>query len=362
MSKKTFNQLINDLTIQGEPRNSLLDCAKALSKEQLEEIGFNCRTLSEEELENITSENLVSQVPLIIKNYYDFAPRELFLNSLKLFTDQCKVELPLSAKIKKEIDAINDELVTDTGFLQSRGILFLFQNEGTVTLVLPKENAKIFAEILASDPELNHAENKMDFHQYAAVLTQLYGICPIKIFMEIWNRDYPDNQISDKAEFKVLLKNCYSLTTHFYLVGSNLIAPQIQGRDIIDKIKKARMDFPVYMPPQGEIKERFGCYDYDEKSDAFKSIRELLVRSTKDSDYAEHITYSIFSMMKAEMDITKMEGFLMEEFGVTFDKKSFSKFFQMLMAMGMQCHLWTKWGNTGMAGLFNLLNKAKRIS
>ena len=49
----------------------------------------------------------------------------------------------------------------------------------------------------------------------------------------------------------------------------------------------------------------------------------------------------------------------MEEFGVTFDKKTAPKFFQMLMAMGMQCHLWTKWGNTGITGLLNLLNEAK---
>lgn len=362
MSNKIFNQIIDSLTIHGEPDNSLLECVKALSKQQLYEMGFNCRTFSEEELENITPDNLVNQIPLNIKNYYDFTPRELFLNALKIFTEQCKVELPLSEKIKKELDAIKDELFSDTGFLMSRGILFLFQNEGTVTPVLPKENAKIFAEILASDPELNHAENMMDFHKYAAVLTQLYGICPVSIFMEIWNRDYPDKQIPDKSEFKRVLKNCYSVTTHFYLVGNSLIAPQIQGRDLIEKIKEARMNLSVYMPSAEEIKECFNCYDYDEKSDAFRSIKQLLVRTTKDSDYAEHITYSIFSMIKAGTDITKMEDFLMEEFGVTFDKKTAPKFFQMLMAMGMQCHLWTKWGNTGITGLLNLLNEAKSLS
>ena len=66
-------------------------------------------------------------------------------------------------------------------------------------------------------------------------------------------------------------------------------------------------------------------------------------------------------MMKVGTNISKMEDFLMEEFGVAFDKKTSSKFLQMLMAMGMQCHLWTKWGNTGMAGLFNLLNEAKKL-
>lgn len=361
MSNKNFNQIIDSLTIHGEADNSLLECVKALSKQQLYQMGFNCRTFSKEELENITPDNLVNQIPLNIKNYYDFTPRELFLNALKIFTEQCKVELPLSEKIKTELDAIKKDLFSDTAFLMSRGILFLFQNEGTVTPVLPKENAKIFAEILASDPELNHAENMMDFHKYAAVLTQLYGICPVSIFMEIWNRDYPDKQISDKSEFKRVLKNCYSVTTHFYLVGSSLIAPQIQGRDVIEKIKEARMNLSVYMPSAAEIKECFRCYDYDEKSDAFRTIKQLLVRTTKDSDYAEHITYSIFSMIKAGTDITKMEDFLMEEFGVTFDKKTASKFFQMLMAMGMQCHLWTKWGNTGITGLLNLLNEAKSL-
>ena len=294
MSKETFNQLINDLTIQCEPKLSLLECVKTLSKHQLKEICFNCRVFNEKELENITPEMLISQIPNIIKNYYDFAPRELFLNSLKLFTEKCNIEFTLSKKVKNEIASIDDELVTDTGFLQSRGILFLFHNNKIVIPVLPEENAKVFAEILASDPELENAENKMDFHQYAVVLTQLYGICPVKIFMEIWNRDNPDNQITDKVEFKTLLKNAYSLTTHFYLVGSNLIAPQIQERETIESIKEARINLPVYMPSAEEIKERFGCYDYDEDSDAFKSIKQLMVRVTKDSEYAEHITYSIF--------------------------------------------------------------------
>ena len=129
MSNNIFNQIIDSLTIHGEPDNSLLECVKALSKQQLYEMGFNCRTFSEEELENITPDNLVNQIPLNIKNYYDFTPRELFLNALKIFTEQCKVELPLSEKIKKEIDAIKDELFSDTSFLMSRGILFLFQNE-----------------------------------------------------------------------------------------------------------------------------------------------------------------------------------------------------------------------------------------
>ena len=68
MSNNIFNQIIDSLTIHGEPDNSFLECVKALSKQQLYEMGFNCRTFSEEELENITRDNLVNQIPQNIKN------------------------------------------------------------------------------------------------------------------------------------------------------------------------------------------------------------------------------------------------------------------------------------------------------
>ena len=346
------------LIIHHEPVHSLSDCVRLLSAEQLKTIAVHSR-LSGDELDAVSADSVASQVQSQVRALYDCVPRELVISAFKVLTKDCGMSLPLSESVKKEIDAVGDETLSDTLFLQSRGIIFLFAHEGKVTSVLPDETLGFFSQLISSDSDLTKAGEWSEFHKYAVTLTKLYGICPMTVLLEIWNRDHSEKQIADKAECKCLVQECLCVTTHFNLIGGALVSPEIDNGIICEEIKEKRKKSFAYIPSAEEIKSHFRCYDYDEETEAFKAMKAFLMQETKNAKQAEKITYEVCTLIKAGVDFMEIPTFLQKEHGVRLKKDTGTKFISIFAVLIAQCHLWIRWGQTGMDGLTSRINSAK---
>lgn len=358
-NKKIFTSAFKDLLISAKPCHNRSECLGTMSKEQLKILALATRTYFGDTSEMIDVDFVNSKINNQILSFFHYGPRELVLSNFKTLSELCNAHLNYSESVANEIARTKDDLQNEILFLQSRGIIFLFKNGDEILPIVPDETVDFINQLLLADPELKTAGNMEDFHAYAAVLTALYGICPIKIFMDIWNRDFPNMQINDKNEFKEHLLNCHLVTTHFYLIGSSLISPNISTSEQRDQIKNQRQDIPVYMPDANEIKMHYRSYDYDDETKAFKSLRTFLIKKTKDAEYGEHITYEIFTILKLGIEFIKIEDILQEEFGIEFNKNEVQTFNKLILSATTTCHFWTKWGNTAMFNLSNLINNAK---
>ena len=361
-TKNEYAQIRDELTIAHEPCYTLSDCMNVLSDEQFSHIALCTARLTGADLETILRENAIEQINNHIDALYHFAPHEFIISALRVVTKDCGISLPISESAAREIESAKEGSAMDFAFLQMRGIIFLFKDDGKIMPVVPDEAAAYLREIISADSNLAKAGDGEEFHKYAATLTQLYGICPITVLMELWNRDYPDASFTNKSECKEDLRKCYSLTVHFNLIGSSLVSPHLDSADIRERLKENRKNESVYTPSADEIKAHFTLYDYDEETEAFQALKELLLKEAKDYDYAEHIAYFVVVILKICTDITKIADYLENKYGISFSKKASGKFFQILMALGMQCHLWSRWEHTGMDGLMNLLSDAKNYS
>ena len=361
-TKNEYAQIRDELTIAHEPCYTLSDCMNLLSDEQFSHIALCTARLTGADAETISRENAIEQINNHIDAFYHFSSHEIVISALRVVTKDCGISLPLSESAAQEIESLTEDTEVYFGFLQMRGIIFLFKDDGKITPVVPDEAAACLREIISADSNLAKAGDGEEFHKYAATLTQLYGICPITVFMELWNRDHPDASFTNKSECKEDLRKCYSLTVHFNLIGSSLVSPHLESSDAREQIKEKRQNESVYMPSADEIKAHLTLYDYDEETESFLALKKLLLEETKDYDYAEHIAYFVVVILKIGKDVTKIADYLKNKYGISFNKSASGKFFQILMALGMQCHLWSRWGHTGMDGLMNLLSDAKNYS
>lgn len=355
-NEELFKELIKDLTIHKEPCYSLSDCIESLPKSELKEIAFNLR-YREASAESVTREFIKKQINNEINAIYDFAPQELIFSTFKAISKYCNIEFPFSKSATDKINFIkdDDDFIYDIGFLASRCVVFVFENKGNITYVVPDETKEYLLKLVASDPNLNNAGKKEEFHEYAAVLACLYGVCPAQVFISLWNRDHAENQFKSKEDFKKQIENCYLVTTHFNLTGSTIYYPDL-GSDIIKRIKENREGLDVYMPTKDEIKEHFRCYDYDDETEEFKKMQNLIFSVTKNKALAEDATYNVVAFLKTGTDITSLEDFVKERYKISFDKKRSQQFNKLIVAMGLTFHLWSKWGNTGLTGMMNLLS------
>lgn len=354
-NEELFKAFIKDLTIHKEPCYSLSACIASLPKNELKEIAFNLR-YRQTSLESVPHEFIEKRINNVINAIYDFAPQEIIFSTFKAISKYCKIEFPFSKSAREKINAFNDndDYISDIGFLASRCIIFMFENNGNITYVVPNETKEYLLKLVSSDPDLKNAGKKEEFHEYAAVLTCLYGVCPAQVFISLWNRDNPENQFANKEDFKKQIESCYLVTTHFDLTGSTISYPELEN-DLIKRIKENRESFDVYMPTKEEIHEHFRCYDYDDKTEEFKKMQNLIFSVTKNKALAENVTYTIVAFLKTGTDITRFEDYLKERYKISFDKKHSLQFNKLIIAMGMTFHLWSKWGNTGLTGMMNFL-------
>lgn len=357
-SKNLFKSLIKDLTIHKEPCNLLTDCINSLPKNELKEIAVNLR-YSKTPLESIPIEFIKEQINNTINALYYFTPCEVVFSTFKFLTEHCKLELPFSKVGLEKLKAVKENSFIDyIGFLVSRCIIFAFEKDDDITYVVPCETAEYLSKLVSSDPDLEKVGNKEEFHYYVATLAALYGVCPAQVFILLWNRDHTENQFASKEDFKKQIESCYLVTTHFNLVGSVISSPELNS-DNREQIKEKREGLDVYMPAADEIQAHFGCYDYDDATDEFKTMEKLIFSNTKNKSLAEEITYTVVTLLKIGVDITQLKDYVEEKYDISFDKKSSQQFNRLIIAMGLTFHLWSKWGNTGLTGMMNLLADVK---
>ena len=349
-TKKEYARIKEELTIAHEMCHTLFDCMNVLSDEQFAHIARCTARLTGADVETVSRENAIEQIKKHIDAFYHFAPHEFIISALRVITKDCGISLPLSEPATQEIESVTENSAMEFALLQMRGIIFLFKNDGKITPVVPDEAAACLREIISADSDLAKAGDGEEFHKYAATLTQLYGICPITVFMELWNRDYPASSFANKSECKEDLRKCYSLTVHFNLIGTSLVSPHLESANARERLKEKRQNESVYMPSTEEIKAHLTLYDYDEETEAFQALKKLLLAETKDYDYAEHIAYFVVVILKIGTDITKIADYLENKYGISFSKSASSKFFKILMALGMQCHLFAVTFSDGETG------------
>ena len=71
-------------------------------------------------------------------------------------------------------------------------------------MIVPRELRKIIADLHKNVEDEKYIPGDMtDFLNYAETLASLYGICTADVFMQIYNRDFPEKKIIEEIKKEV---------------------------------------------------------------------------------------------------------------------------------------------------------------
>lgn len=186
------------------------------------------------------------------------------------------------------------------------------------------------------------------FIDYAHVLTLLYGICTMKLFMEIYNRDAsPKNRIEDKKTFRSLMQKAAREDKRFYYRRSMIVSDGIDFDIQAENLFADRTHLKPYIPSKKEIAERSKNIDYDENIPEINGFLACLAKCTDTPLEAFGAVVNLIPYIKLGYPVDQIIEILNEDSGIIFENiDEANEFFTFYTAFHNACHLWTNWGHS----------------
>lgn len=341
------NPEYDDFLIEKENDNKLFDCLLSLSKYTLQDIA---ETAGLNDFENLQKNKLVSKLEeKILENFPDIFNFEepIYYHLFKiLITKYAKNDNSdsLIQKLKDEYDEDIEFAFEETfEICLENGFIFLYQEGEKINFIIPEE---IVSKSLSCN-ENNFVPGKLfDFANYAKILSTLYGAYDIDLFMQIYNRDFPNQKITDKKELKKLLGQDANSSNTFRIENELIVNRQIDDDKTLDELLYSRKNFKPYIPSKKELQQKDFLIDYDEDLKEFIKLIKFFVELKSDEAEPFDVVYAVMFFIKMFYSIKDIFTMLTEDYKIIFTEKQAKEFLEIYQNLSRKCHLWANYGWT----------------
>lgn len=336
--------------IKTKPCKTLLECLNSYSKVQLEILTDRMnldrqikKSATKAERVLILKEKILERLDYLFDylDSYDFVITAVFAKE----DDNEKLRVLMNF-MKDFGEGAEDRIMHSNMTAIENGLMFLFvEDEDNPMLILPDEVREKISELVPlAKAEKYRPGNLNSFMYYGEVLSDLYGLCPTEVFLEIYERDFPSNKIS-KQDLNLFLERA-ALISGNYCVEDNLIKSNAVYKQIEKYILEDRKKFKPYIPSKNEIFEHMGLLDYDADNDAYKKMVKFFEKEIGDEGYGEDIALDIVPMIKVCYSLQEIVDYIQNEYGIISNINSMEKFLPLYQNLVNTSHLWSNWGHT----------------
>ncbi|KDR96452.1 SEC-C motif-containing protein [Peptoclostridium litorale DSM 5388] len=302
--------------IKGEPKGGLIECLMSCKKKKLIEIaqmrGTNVavswtKSKMSEKLSQDILENFKDDIAGLDKNTVEF------LRSM-------------AGRPAKDMSDIKYEEYKN---LEKKGSVFLYNLNGDIYPVIPKELSTMIEDALAGEVVENV---KDDQHiSYTTALVNIYGACRFDQFANVWNSHNREKLTLDEA--KTCMETHASSQGAFRYEDGCIISNRIKGEQEYSEFLKKVAKRPYYMPTKTEI-SFYSKNEFDKESLHYKKFESFVKARCEDQNHAHYIISGILDMCIVEKYTYEAAEMLLEENGFSLEgeKDEFSKIITDLMS------------------------------
>lgn len=195
----------------------------------------------------------------------------------------------------------------------------------------------------------NNTNNQVllnNISEYARVLSALYGVCTIEIFIKIFNRDFPDCTISNAEEAVHLLKDVSLQSNEFHFRNNMIITNSIEQDARIPQIIASREKFKPYIPLKFEIAHKKSLILYDEDNQKFIALERYFTKGGETETSAKEKARKVLVCIQNEEHIQNALMRATAEKIIQFDTiDTANDFLKVFQELNNTSHLWINWGN-----------------
>lgn len=348
-----MSKLKNPFVIKAKPCYKLSECLTLYSKMQLQ-ILLNTLNLNEpiDSKVKTTKSELVSFLNDKILERLDYLFRYLDGYDFIITSAYCKDDDADKGRLLEIFmqsfgEGAEDRILQANMTAFENGLFFLFaEDKENPVLVVPDEvKAKVRELVELAKEDKFEPGDLHDFMEYGEVLSALYGLCPTDVFMQIYERDYPESKINkkNKKDLNLYFERA-ALISGIFIYKNNMLKDFSVSKHFEEYIIKDRNQFKPYIPSKDEIFEHTGFSDYDEDNPAFKKFIKFLRKELKGRDYAEDAAYDIIPLIKVRYSLQEIVDYIQKEYEILTEEKSFKEFCSIYQDLNNTCHLWSNWG------------------
>ncbi|MBR1910852.1 MAG: hypothetical protein IJ828_00690, partial [Treponema sp.] len=218
----TDEVIIDDIfIINKKAKHTLAECLSCYSKDVLKILAATKKASDNSDILTLKKTEIVAELEKSITEKFLYAFRfwdvTVFQVFFLLYSDDDKFNEAVWKNFKENSgeDFIEEMQQAALTVLFTSGFLFAFKTPSSkeVEFVIPKEITDMIPKLYDT---INVKGRKMVpgglnmFPWYAKTLASLYGVCTPEVFMEIFNRDFPEAKIKDTEECIRLMKQCVS--------------------------------------------------------------------------------------------------------------------------------------------------------
>lgn len=344
----------HSLIIKKECVHSLSDCLNALSKKQLliisdtiMPISFKVKEHTKAVLVPALQAEIQRRVLYAFKYLYPFVSAFFagFVFSDKL-SDLLKNLREVEQIPREELQILAAQVLMENGF----GFAFLPKGKRTVQYVIPDELHPVAEQLLDMFSAVDTQPiARNDFMLYTNVLTSLYGICPVDLFMSIYNRD-TIHPITDKQAFLWTMEEAAAVADDCYFVEDSVVSNYIFHEDYENQkqvLKEIRGELQPYIPSEEEILNKFFLPFYDADLPAYKQCVECLAQYISNREAVESVLANICAFIKLDFSLEDQLE-LLDPYRnrlAAMPSDVFKQFAALLVDLNSNCRRWTLWGH-----------------
>lgn len=349
----------NPFIIKSEPCKTLEECLNSMSPDQLEYMisqNFkieNFLEVGESKTEQVR--NLKKVILKKIKYAFLYKPPvfRAFLVTIMLgkdpdeYLNDLKVEMDKNGFGKDQFEYLEDEIID---FLFRNGFVYSFlpKKSGKLTHVVPVEIIQAFAksaEKLLIDESKDETGKYYDFAQYANLLSSLYGVCPVEQFLEIYNRDFKQNKVTDKKLAVKYLKEAADLSGDFVYSDNAIEVFSVHALKIRNLIEKGRADFKPYIPSKKELSEKYSNIDYNDDNEAKNALFDFFDKKNIPNVNTEFAVFQIINNLQISLDVKEIMN-IVNNLEINFrSTDEANQFLNIVTDINNTMHHWTRWGH-----------------
>ncbi|MBQ1832606.1 MAG: hypothetical protein II114_02405 [Treponema sp.] len=194
-----------------KPCDTLKECLTSYTKKQLCMLAKKMSLDKSTKINSLKKDSLVALLePKIldsVPSIFRFLPLEFFI-VIDVISKETVEEKDRCLKIIEDNFGDNFENISFEAakFAITSGFLFVFKESPEVfpKMIIPRELRKIIADLHKNVEAEKYIPGDMtDFLNYAETLASLYRVCTADVFMQIYNRDFPEKKIIEEIKKEV---------------------------------------------------------------------------------------------------------------------------------------------------------------
>ncbi len=354
----TDEVIIDDIfIINKKAKHTLSECLSFYSKDILKLLAATKNASENSDILTLKKTEIIAELENYIPEKFLYAFRFWDINVFKVFhllySDDDKFNEAIRKNLKETVgEEFIEEMQQDAmKLLFTSGFIFAFKTPSSkeVEIVIPDEIYDLIPKLYDS---ININGKKMIpgnldmFPEYAKTLASLYGVCTPEVFMEIFNRDFPETKIKDTEECIILMKQCVSSIMPCRFFQGKLIDMSITEDFMIEAVEFRRNSLKPHIPSKKELALHQDLDDYDEENRYIEAFAELLCNLFNDDEYGYTFLFDNLKLIKIGTSPEAFLAPLIDNLGNHIDSKTQKALFDAYEKIRKNCHMWDKWGNT----------------